>query len=125
MGCRCKQRFCDANVIDIYHHGQCIHAHWRFWLLCRVEYHRLNPHLPFLPESKQRTLEELDHAFGVPTRRHISYQVGTVLPWWFRRWILFKKDEICLDLYEVADVSTSPDALFSSDKEGAVVEVKV
>lgn len=79
----------------------------------------------FLPETKQRTLEELDHVFGVPTRRHISYQVGTVLPWWFRRWVLFRKGEICPDLYEVADVSTSLDALSSSDKEGAIVKVKV
>ncbi|KIM99730.1 hypothetical protein OIDMADRAFT_42746 [Oidiodendron maius Zn] len=75
--------------------------------------------------TKQRTLEELDHVFGVPTRRHISYQVRTVLPWWLRRWVLFREGEIYPDLHEVADISTSPDVLSSSDKEGAIVEVKV
>ena len=47
----------------------------------------------FLPETKQRTLEELDYVFGVPTRRHARFQVTEELPWWFRRWILFKKGE--------------------------------
>jgi hypothetical protein len=55
----------------------------------------------------------------------MSYQVGTVLPWWFRRWVLFKKGGICPDLYEVTDVSTLAEALSNSDKGGAVIEVKV
>ncbi|PCG96148.1 General substrate transporter [Penicillium occitanis (nom. inval.)] len=38
-----------------------------------------------MPETKQRTLEELDYIFAVPTRRHMSYQINTVLPYWFKR----------------------------------------
>jgi hypothetical protein len=46
----------------------------------------------FVPETKQRSLEELDYVFGVPTRTHTKYQLTTVFPWWFRRWVLFRKD---------------------------------
>lgn len=53
----------------------------------------------FVPETKQRTLEELDYVFAVPTKRHAGYQTKTVLPWWFRRWILRKKGETCPNLY--------------------------
>ena len=40
----------------------------------------------FLPETKQRTLEELDYVFAVPTSKHVSYQVNKTLsrpghPW--------------------------------------------
>jgi hypothetical protein len=34
----------------------------------------------FVPETKQRTLEELDYVFGVPTRIHIHYQLFKALP---------------------------------------------
>lgn len=78
----------------------------------------------FLPETKQRTLEELDHIFAVPTRRFISYQVGTVLPWWLRRWVLLKKGEICPDLYNISPLSPTV-ANSSNDKEGIVLETKV
>ena len=42
----------------------------------------------WLPETKQRTLEELDQVFAVPTRTHMNYQLKTVAPWWFKRYIL-------------------------------------
>ncbi|KAF6816095.1 sugar transporter, partial [Colletotrichum sojae] len=45
----------------------------------------------FMPETKQRSLEELDDVFSVSTRRHASYQLKEVLPWWFGRYILRKK----------------------------------
>lgn len=65
----------------------------------------------WVPETKQRTLEELDYicksvgpvcwssakaryAVGVPTRRHMRYQVFEVLPWAFKRYILRKDVEI-------------------------------
>lgn len=58
----------------------------------------------FLPETKQRSLEELDYVFGVTTRRHAKYQIGTVLPWWFKRWVLFRKNTPpCPDLYKFED----------------------
>jgi len=54
----------------------------------------------FMPETKQRTLEELDYVFGVPTRTHAKYQLTTALPWWFKRWVLFRKNTPpCPDLY--------------------------
>jgi len=53
----------------------------------------------FMPETKQRTLEELDYIFAVPTRTFMSYQYKKVLPWWIRKWILRKKGEVCPELY--------------------------
>jgi hypothetical protein len=55
----------------------------------------------FLYETKQRTLEELDYVFGVPTRTHVKYQLTKVLPWWIRRWVLFRKNTPpCEELYK-------------------------
>jgi hypothetical protein len=45
----------------------------------------------WLPETKQRTLEELDYIFAVPTRTHMRYQVTQNLPWWFKTYILQRK----------------------------------
>ncbi|OCK79526.1 MFS transporter [Lepidopterella palustris CBS 459.81] len=42
----------------------------------------------WLPETKQRTLEELDYVFAVPTRTHMRYQITKVAPWWFKRYVL-------------------------------------
>lgn len=53
----------------------------------------------FVPETKQKTLEELDYVFAVPMRRHSKYQLSTVLPWWFKRWFLWRRDEKCAPLY--------------------------
>ncbi|GKT62887.1 sugar transporter [Colletotrichum tofieldiae] len=53
----------------------------------------------FLPETKQRSLEELDDVFSVPTRRHASYQLKEILPWWFNRYILRNKNEPVPQLY--------------------------
>ena len=52
----------------------------------------------WVPETKQRTLEELDYIFAVPTRRFMSYQTGTWLPWFIKRyifWIVVKEIIIC------------------------------
>ncbi|KAF9871797.1 sugar transporter [Colletotrichum karsti] len=53
----------------------------------------------FVPETKQKSLEELDYVFGVPDRKHASYQLFTVLPWWTKRWIFQKKTAVCPPLY--------------------------
>jgi hypothetical protein len=45
----------------------------------------------WLPETKQRTLEELDYVFAVPTRTHMKYQTGTVAPYWIKTYILRRK----------------------------------
>ncbi|ROW10764.1 hypothetical protein VPNG_05145 [Cytospora leucostoma] len=53
----------------------------------------------WVPETKQRTLEELDYVFAVPTRTFMRYQIKTWLPWWFKRYILFNKNAKLEPLY--------------------------
>ncbi|KAL2363587.1 hypothetical protein RJZ56_003515 [Blastomyces dermatitidis] len=48
----------------------------------------------WVPETKQRTLEELDYIFAVPTRKHMSYQTFTALPYWVKRYIFRMKVEL-------------------------------
>lgn len=59
----------------------------------------------FLPETKQRSLEELDYVFGVPTRTHARYQLTQVLPWWIRRYIFGRKGAVCPELYKVSETT--------------------
>ncbi|KAL8874882.1 MAG: hypothetical protein Q9198_006689 [Flavoplaca austrocitrina] len=40
-----------------------------------------------LPETKERTLEELDTVFSVRTRDHAAYYMG-MLPWYLRKYVL-------------------------------------
>ncbi|KAL1753722.1 hypothetical protein FB107DRAFT_249987 [Schizophyllum commune] len=60
----------------------------------------------FLPETKQRTLEELDYVFAVPTSKHVSYQVNKTLPYWFKRYILWRKDAKLEPLYHLDQVDS-------------------
>ncbi|KAF2265552.1 sugar transporter-like protein [Lojkania enalia] len=53
----------------------------------------------FVPETKQRTLEELDYIFAIPTRRFISHQCGTVLPWWIQTYVFRRKIGPCPALW--------------------------
>ena len=53
----------------------------------------------FVPETKQRTLEELDYVFAVPTRKFVAYQWGTWLPWWIKKYLLFRKGTTLKPLY--------------------------
>ncbi|KAJ4402450.1 hypothetical protein N0V91_007164 [Didymella pomorum] len=53
----------------------------------------------WLPETKQRTLEELDYIFGVPTRKFINYNFRVALPWWWKRWVTFDKSATLKPLY--------------------------
>ncbi|TGO10866.1 hypothetical protein BTUL_0123g00080 [Botrytis tulipae] len=57
----------------------------------------------FLPETKQRTLEELDYVFAVPTRTHAKFQIQQQFPWWARKWILRRKGEVEPQLYKFED----------------------
>ncbi|KAJ0281349.1 hypothetical protein CBS470a_008341 [Colletotrichum nupharicola] len=57
------------------------------------------PEKLFVPETKQKSLDELDYVFGVPDRTHSSHQPFTVLPWWIKRWIFQKKTAVCPPLY--------------------------
>ncbi|KAK4971238.1 hypothetical protein LTR66_011451 [Elasticomyces elasticus] len=57
----------------------------------------------FMPETKQRTLEELDYVFALSTRTHARFQMRQALPWWFKRWVLFRKDTPNPRLYRFHD----------------------
>ena len=63
----------------------------------------------WLPETKQRTLEELDYVFGVPTRTHMNHQVTKALPWWIRRYILRRKGEPSPKLYKFDEAELESD----------------
>lgn len=39
-------------------------------------------------ETKQRSLEELDHIFAVPKLKFIRFQFFKYLPWWLNRYVL-------------------------------------
>ncbi|KAH6652925.1 hypothetical protein BKA67DRAFT_659579 [Truncatella angustata] len=52
-----------------------------------------------VPETKQRTLEELDYIFAVPIYKFAHYQVTQALPWWFKRWVLFQRGAKLEPLY--------------------------
>lgn len=56
-----------------------------------------------MPETKQRTLEELDYIFAVPTRTHMNYQVKQNLPWWFKTYILRRKGLSKPQLYKIGN----------------------
>jgi hypothetical protein len=62
----------------------------------------------FLPETKQRTLEELDYVFGVPTKKFIAYNFRVALPWWWKRWVLFDKTAKLTPLYQFDGVDNAP-----------------
>lgn len=46
----------------------------------------------WMPETKQRTLEELDYIFAVPTRTHMNFQIKHAAPYCFKKWVLFRKN---------------------------------
>ncbi|KAG6360786.1 hypothetical protein INS49_011853 [Diaporthe citri] len=52
-----------------------------------------------VPETKQRTLEELDYVFAVPTRTFINYQLKTWLPWFIKRYAFLDKSAKLEPLY--------------------------
>lgn len=45
--------------------------------------------LMFMPETKEKTLEELDQVFSVPTRFHAAYGLRQI-PYFIKRYILFQ-----------------------------------
>jgi sugar porter (SP) family MFS transporter len=57
----------------------------------------------WLPETKQRTLEELDYVFAVTTRRHMSYQTFQAAPYFFRKYIFRQKGLTEPKLYRFND----------------------
>jgi hypothetical protein len=59
-------------------------------------------------ETKQRTLEELDYIFGVPTSRHAAYQLRTYLPYFFKRYILWQRKAELKPLYHIEHQTSYP-----------------
>ncbi|KAK3048656.1 hypothetical protein LTR09_009965 [Extremus antarcticus] len=59
----------------------------------------------WLPETKQKSLEELDYVFAVPTTRHMNYQLFEVLPYWIKTQILRKKGIPSPVLYKLNEYS--------------------
>lgn len=78
----------------------------------------------FVPETKQRTLEELDYVFAVPSRRFMGYQLHTWLPWFIQRYVFFRKNAYLKPLYtfddkikvDLQDVRRPSQAVFDNDK---------
>ncbi|KAL2014458.1 hypothetical protein VTN00DRAFT_1983 [Thermoascus crustaceus] len=62
--------------------------------------------LMFMPETKGKTLEELDQVFSMPTYLHAAYGLRQI-PYFFKRYLLCRpvKPEI---LYEKEDIPSSP-----------------
>jgi len=42
----------------------------------------------FLPETRLKTLDELDEVFSISTRRFVQYQMTEYLPWLMKRYVL-------------------------------------
>jgi len=53
----------------------------------------------FMPETKQRTLEELDYIFAISTRRFMKHQLFSVLPWWFKTYVFRRNVGPCPSLW--------------------------
>ena len=54
----------------------------------------------FVPETKQKTLEELDYVFAVPTSKFMKYQCTKALPWFIKRWVFWQRNAKLESLYE-------------------------
>jgi hypothetical protein len=77
----------------------------------------------WVPETKQRTLEELDYIFAVPTRTHMRYQFEKALPYFINRWVLRKKDAVLEPLYQFETAGENDEsriaALYEADRRRA------
>lgn len=60
----------------------------------------------WVPETKQRTLEELDYVFGVPTTKHMNYQLTKSLPFFVDRYIKMNKNAKLQPLYVLDHVQS-------------------
>ena len=53
----------------------------------------------WVPETKQRTLEELDYVFAVPVGKFAKYQTTVALPYWIKRWVFWQRKAELKPLY--------------------------
>ncbi|VDB95914.1 unnamed protein product [Peniophora sp. CBMAI 1063] len=72
-----------------------------------------------VPETKQRTLEELDQIFSVPTRVFARYQLTQTMPYFFKRWVFMRKDAKLAPLFHHEHVQheRSETASLENEKE--------
>lgn len=54
---------------------------------------------PIVPAYKSPSSLTYSLVFAVPTRTFMHYQIFTWLPWWFKRYVLFKKNAVLAPLY--------------------------
>ncbi|KAB8337295.1 hypothetical protein FH972_021596 [Carpinus fangiana] len=59
----------------------------------------------FMPETKQRTLEELDYVFAVPGSRFINYQTKKAVPYFIQHHVLRRKNVKLEPLYHFEGVA--------------------
>jgi hypothetical protein len=71
----------------------------------------------WVPETKQRTLEELDYIFAVPTSVFMRYQLNKALPYWIQRWVFLRKDAVLEPLYHLEKFNRIAD---SNGEQGTV-----
>jgi hypothetical protein len=45
----------------------------------------------FVPETRLKTLDELDDVFSIPTASFVKYQLTEYLPWFTKRYVLRKE----------------------------------
>ena len=93
----------------------CNDSYWGFRLLRRSQHYRFLHDFPLSTRDKAKNFgtfyqglsgqiantyqEELDYIFAIPTRRFMSHQVGTVLPWWIKAKVLRRKIGPCPSLW--------------------------
>ncbi|KAL9010500.1 MAG: hypothetical protein Q9173_004572 [Seirophora scorigena] len=79
----------------------------------------------WVPETKQRTLEELDQIFGVPTVKHMNYQVSKVVPCAFRRNTNPSAAHLCASVQQIIEnYSSSYESLSEADIDPFRLEVQ-
>ncbi|KAI1293386.1 sugar transporter-domain-containing protein [Xylaria venustula] len=78
----------------------------------------------WVPETKQRTLEELDYVFAVPSTLFIKYQFTKALPWWIKRWVLFQKNATLEPLYHFDSPPVAAGAASSEPVRSSSVDKK-
>jgi hypothetical protein len=76
--------------------------------------------LLFVPETKGKTLEELDQVFSIPTRQHAAWGARQV-PYVFRKYIL-RQDVLPEVLYEPDMVEYHRDAFVKEEGEVAQLD---
>ena len=82
-----------------------------------------------VPETKQRTLEELDYIFAVPTRTFMRYQLTKTLPYWFQRGIMCNKRATLEPLYHFKEIEYATEKpeieeRIAGDDEAATREIE-